>query len=280
LCTESENVDAVPAAAQQCFAPWVLSLGKRRMRFVLEGLRRASNDASAAAATTADAIYTASASFRDELLVAAMHAGYSATFTRSTTSAAEWCVQLAEESSAAAASAASSSSSVSMSCADVSTMSYSGTVWCPTVDHPDHLIVAQRALRAKDGSGLVMQASRPVIVGQCTYKYDLHLYDEIMLSFDNLPIAALINKSFFCVHGGLSPDLTSLEEVRQMDRFQEIPREGPMWSTDMHTRTFGQRSQQRCVFFLMLLGTASYKAHACVLAWSNCAVLFQRSALV
>ena len=52
-----------------------------------------------------------------------------------------------------------------------------------------------------------------------------------MLSFDNLPIAALINKSFFCVHGGLSPDLTSLEEVKTMDRFQEIPREGPMVST-------------------------------------------------
>jgi len=63
---------------------------------------------------------------------------------------------------------------------------------------------------------------------ECSYKYDLHLYDEVMLSFDNLPIAALINKSFFAVHGGLSPDLTSLEEVKQMDRFQEIPREGPM----------------------------------------------------
>jgi len=63
---------------------------------------------------------------------------------------------------------------------------------------------------------------------ECTYKYNLQLYDEVMLSFDNLPIAALINKSFFCVHGGLSPDLTSLEEVKTMDRFQEIPREGPM----------------------------------------------------
>lgn len=63
---------------------------------------------------------------------------------------------------------------------------------------------------------------------ECTYKYNLQLYDEIMLSFDNLPIAALINKAFFCVHGGLSPDLTSLEEVKSMDRFQEIPREGPM----------------------------------------------------
>ena len=63
---------------------------------------------------------------------------------------------------------------------------------------------------------------------ECVYKYNLTLYDEIMNSFDNLPIAALINKAFFCVHGGLSPDLTSLDEVKTMDRFQEIPREGPM----------------------------------------------------
>jgi len=63
---------------------------------------------------------------------------------------------------------------------------------------------------------------------ECTYKYNLEIYETIMQSFDLLPIAAIINKAFFCVHGGLSPDITTLEEVRQLDRFQEIPREGPM----------------------------------------------------
>jgi len=63
---------------------------------------------------------------------------------------------------------------------------------------------------------------------ECAYKYNLGIYDKIMSSFDNLPLAALINKAFFCVHGGLSPDLTSLDEVKSMDRFVEIPREGPM----------------------------------------------------
>ena len=60
------------------------------------------------------------------------------------------------------------------------------------------------------------------------YKYSLAFYDEVMNAFDNLPLAALVNKAFFCVHGGLSPDVSSLDEVKQMDRFQEIPREGPM----------------------------------------------------
>ena len=60
------------------------------------------------------------------------------------------------------------------------------------------------------------------------YKYTLSFYDEVMSSFDHLPLAALVNKAFFCVHGGLSPDVATLEEVRQMERFQEIPREGAM----------------------------------------------------
>jgi serine/threonine-protein phosphatase 2B catalytic subunit len=63
---------------------------------------------------------------------------------------------------------------------------------------------------------------------ECAYKYDLEVYDAIMNSFDQLPLAAMINKSFFCVHGGLSPELSTLAEVRRLDRRMEIPREGAM----------------------------------------------------
>lgn len=63
---------------------------------------------------------------------------------------------------------------------------------------------------------------------ECVYKYDEAMYDLIMNSFDHLPISAIVNKSFFCVHGGLSPDITNLEEIAALDRFQEIPREGPL----------------------------------------------------
>jgi diadenosine tetraphosphatase ApaH/serine/threonine PP2A family protein phosphatase len=37
-----------------------------------------------------------------------------------------------------------------------------------------------------------------------------------------------------CVHGGLSPDLPTIDQMRLLDRKQEIPNEGPladlMWS--------------------------------------------------
>jgi len=63
---------------------------------------------------------------------------------------------------------------------------------------------------------------------ECIYKYNEELYDEIMKSFDNLPLAAIINKSFFCVHGGLSPDITKIDDIGNINRFREIPREGSM----------------------------------------------------
>ncbi|KAE8152778.1 Metallo-dependent phosphatase [Aspergillus avenaceus] len=46
--------------------------------------------------------------------------------------------------------------------------------------------------------------------------------------FDYLPITALIENRIFCLHGGLSPSIDSVNDVRKIDRVQEPPHEGPM----------------------------------------------------
>eukprot|EP00929_Paragymnodinium_shiwhaense_P019995 TRINITY_DN13463_c0_g1_i1.p1 TRINITY_DN13463_c0_g1~~TRINITY_DN13463_c0_g1_i1.p1 ORF type:complete len:574 (-),score=139.59 TRINITY_DN13463_c0_g1_i1:286-2007(-) len=63
---------------------------------------------------------------------------------------------------------------------------------------------------------------------ECEYKYDLGIYNAFMEAFDTLPLCATINGKYFAVHGGVSPDLTKLNELSNIDRMQEPPRDGVM----------------------------------------------------
>lgn len=46
--------------------------------------------------------------------------------------------------------------------------------------------------------------------------------------FDFLPLAAIIDDKVFCVHGGLSPSISTLDEIKVIDRKQEVPHDGAM----------------------------------------------------
>lgn len=52
--------------------------------------------------------------------------------------------------------------------------------------------------------------------------------------FDYLPLAATVDHSIFCPHGGLSPSLDNVDQILSLERVQEVPHEGPicdlMWS--------------------------------------------------
>ena len=57
--------------------------------------------------------------------------------------------------------------------------------------------------------------------------------------FDYMPLTAVVENQIFCPHGGLSPSVDSLDDVRKIDRFQEVPHEGPVcdlvWSCLLYT---------------------------------------------
>lgn len=64
---------------------------------------------------------------------------------------------------------------------------------------------------------------------ECNRKYgNVQAWKMLMEVFDYLPLTALVGNEYFCMHGGLSPEVQSLDQMRSIERKQEIPMEGAM----------------------------------------------------
>ena len=187
------KIEAPNVASAKWFWYWLRKRASRRqLRRVVAGLHRADGSFS----SERGEIYTSSVRFRDELLAVLTSAGYTASFSlkrragavssyiaengaqgkRTLTPQAfaeltgdqqrqyravrakscSWRVQFSEY------------EAVALREADVQSRPFKGAVWCLTVDHPEHLVVVQRAHRVQEGDKwIVTKAGAPVIVGQC-----------------------------------------------------------------------------------------------------------------
>mmetsp|Transcript_22388 Transcript_22388/g.42690 ORF Transcript_22388/g.42690 Transcript_22388/m.42690 type:complete len:307 (-) Transcript_22388:642-1562(-) len=64
---------------------------------------------------------------------------------------------------------------------------------------------------------------------ECLRKYgNANVWRYCTDIFDYLSLSALIDNRVFCVHGGLSPSINTLDQIRAIDRKQEVPHDGAM----------------------------------------------------
>ena len=57
-------------------------------------------------------------------------------------------------------------------------------------------------------------------------RFNIKLWKTFTDCFNCLPIAAIVDEKIFCCHGGLSPDLQSMEQIRRIMRPTDVPDTG------------------------------------------------------
>lgn len=75
---------------------------------------------------------------------------------------------------------------------------------------------------------------------ECVRVFNRNIFNMFIGCFDVMPVAATINNRMFCVHGGLSPELSSLDQIKNIMRPAKVAKSGLLcdllWSDpDVHT---------------------------------------------
>ena len=61
---------------------------------------------------------------------------------------------------------------------------------------------------------------------ECKRRYNVKLWKLFTELFNYLPVAAIIDDKILCMHGGLSPDLKSIQNIQDISRPTDIPDTG------------------------------------------------------
>ena len=61
---------------------------------------------------------------------------------------------------------------------------------------------------------------------ECKRRYSVRLWKTFTDCFNCLPVAAVIDEKILCMHGGLSPELTNLDQIKRIVRPTDVPDTG------------------------------------------------------
>ena len=89
---------------------------------------------------------------------------------------------------------------------------------------------------------------------ECKRRYNLKVWKYFLDCFNCLPVAAIVDDRILCMHGGISPDLTSLDQIKKIVRPTEVPDKGLLcdllWSDpDRQVQGWGDNDRGISVIF-------------------------------
>merc|ERR1719324_331086 len=60
----------------------------------------------------------------------------------------------------------------------------------------------------------------------CKRRYNIRIWKGFCETFNRLPFCAVVDDKIFCVHGGLSPELKNLDQIKRIARPTDVPDTG------------------------------------------------------
>jgi len=88
---------------------------------------------------------------------------------------------------------------------------------------------------------------------ECKRRYNIKLWKQYCDVFNCMPVCALIDEKIMCMHGGLSPEISSFDQIRRIVRPTDVPDQGMicdfMWA-DPDIDATGWAENDRGVSFI------------------------------
>lgn len=63
---------------------------------------------------------------------------------------------------------------------------------------------------------------------ECKRRYSIKMWKQFCDVFNTFPVCALVDQKIICMHGGLSPELSDMDQVRRLVRPTDVPDSGIM----------------------------------------------------